>query len=118
MTFTEQYTRTHQVFKEYAARLRVVVPFDVRVLLAIFEHDPIRGIATYDELYAAIGDPGTQVRRAVLALRTAGLVRIERAGGGPGPGRGVGSQARLTDPGRRLARMIVVDCQERGEIAA
>lgn len=118
MTITEQYTRTHEVLKEYARRLELL-PFDVRVLLAVAEHGDFNSrSATYEQLYAVLDDGGAAVRRSALALRKAGLVVIERKDGSFGSGRGVGSRARLTQPGVRLVRRLVVDCHERGEIAA
>lgn len=101
MTVTAIYGATHDAFLTVARRHQLV-PFDVRLLVALRDRG---GAGRTDELAREMVVEGTAIRRSSLELRRRRFITADAGEGTRGPERGVRARLSLTDRGREVARV-------------
>lgn len=105
MSVTGIYGVAHEAFMR-VAREHKICPSDVRVLVALAEHGPLR--SDHIAIRATLND--SQVRHSAGALRRRDLVLAESSDekGGP-PRQGVRFRLTLTAGGRSIAQLALAD---------
>lgn len=107
MTATEQYSRLHASIADVACQ-EGLVPFDVRILVALEERG---GEARTDELEAEMRSEGTGIRRSYPTLVVLGLVWADAGEGTNRPKRGTRTRLVLRAKGVHLARRVLREAQ-------
>lgn len=97
---TRSYGQAHNAFAMVARQHRGFTPFDVRLLVALLEHD---GVARTDQLEAAMQIEGSAIRRSYCELRAAGFLLADAGEGTAEPKRGTRARLSLTARGREIA---------------
>lgn len=103
MTATEQYSRLHASIADVACQ-EGLVPFDVRILVALEERG---GEGRTDELEAEMRSEGTGIRRSYPTLVVLGLVCADAGEGTSAPKRGTRTRLTLTRKGHDMARRVL-----------
>lgn len=108
MTRTAAYGATHEAFLTIAHAKRLV-PFDVRLLVALEERG---GEGRTDELEREMCVGGTAIRRSSLTLRHRRLILADAGQGTRRPKKGVRARFTLTARGREIARQAILRADE------
>jgi hypothetical protein len=96
---TAVYSRAHDAILTVAGRYGLV-PFDVRLLVALLERG---GEGRTDDLEWELRAEGAMVRRSYGGLRAVGYVEADAGPGTTEPRRGTRTRLMLTATGRRVA---------------
>lgn len=113
-SITATYSHAHEAFVTIA-RSKDLMPFDLRVLVALKERG---GVGRTDELEVELQCEGSAVRRSYPILVERGLVTADAGEGTLRPKRGVRARLQLTRPGHVLAGAALERANTGLEIAA
>lgn len=108
-TATATYGRFHDALLSIAHE-HGLVPFDVRMLVALHERG---GEGRSDELERDMVVEGSAIRRSSLTLRKARLVTADAGHGTRRPKRGVRARYELTPAGRAIAVRVLDQAADR-----
>ena len=99
MTVTAVYSHANEAFNAIA-RAHRLVPFDVRLLVALHERG---GEGRTDELEVDMQTEGTAIRRSYPPMAARRLLAADAGSGTTRPKRGVRTRLTLTTAGRNVA---------------